>query len=128
MRAPGVETGTLEPPGLMPSGETVAAGSICLFGADTKRIDAIGVDEIETKLSWRAGNLVFTGETLETAVQEISRYTKVEFVFLDETSKRVQVAGLFRAGDVDGLLETLRANFGIAYQRLDDDKVLLSGR
>ena len=124
----GIKTGALEPPGLMPSGDTVAAGSICLFDADTKRIDAIDVDDIEMKLSWRRGNLVFTGETLETVMQEISRYTELEFVFLDETSKRVTVAGLFRAGDVEGLLETLRANFGIAYQRTDDGKVLLSGR
>ena len=124
----GIKTGALEPPGLMPSGDTVAAGSICLFDADTKRIDTIDVDDIEMKLSWRRGNLVFTGETLETVMQEISRYTKLEFVFLDEASKRVTVAGLFRAGDVDGLLETLRANFGIAYQRTDDGKVLLSGR
>jgi len=30
-------------------------------------------------------------------------------VFLDDDLKKVRIAGLFRAGDVDGLLETLHA-------------------
>ena len=65
--------------------------------------DAIDADDIAVKLSWREGNLIFRGESLEEAVSEVGRYTEVQFIFLDEESKKVRVAGLFKAGDVDGL-------------------------
>ena len=57
---------------------------------------------------------------------EIGRYTTVEFVILDDDLKRVRIAGLFRAGDVDGLLATLRENFDISYQRTGDGRLLLT--
>ena len=83
-------------------------------------------EEIEVKLSWTEGNLIFRGESLEEAITEISRYTSVEFRFLDDDSKRVRVLGLFQTGDVDGLLAALRENFDISYERTDDDTILLS--
>lgn len=90
--------------------------------------DSIDADEIAVKLSWREGNLIFRGESLEEAVSEVGRYSEVQFIFLDEESKKVRVAGLFKAGDVDGLLAALRQNFNISYEWVDDDKITLSGR
>ena len=78
------------------------------------------------KLSWRHGDLVFRGESLEDAVAEIGRYTTVEFVILDDDLKKVRIAGMFKAGDVDGLLATLRENFDVSYERTGDGKVLLT--
>ena len=69
---------------------------------------------------------MFRGESLEYAVAEIGRYTTVEFVIMDEELKEVKIAGLFRAGDVDGLLATLRENFDVTYDRTGDGKILLS--
>jgi len=80
---------------------------------------------VAVKLSWRKGNLIFRGESLEEAVREVERYTPVEFVFLDQDLKKIRVAGLFKAGDVRGLLATLRENFDIVYQYTDDQTVLL---
>ena len=67
----------------------------------------------------------FSRESLEEAIAEVGRYTEVEFIFLDETSKRQTVSGLFRAGDVDGLLMTLRNNFNITHEQVAGDRVLL---
>ena len=89
------------------------------------KTEAIETEEIAVKLSWRTGNLIFRGETLEEAVKEIERYTAVEFVFMDEESKKEQVAGLFKAGDVDALLAVLRKSFNISYEWVGDDKVAL---
>ena len=33
---------------------------------------------------------------------------------------------MFKAGDVDGLLATLRENFDVSYERTGDGKVLLT--
>jgi transmembrane sensor len=69
---------------------------------------------------------VFQGESLEDAVAEIERYTTVEFVILDDELKKVRIAGLFKAGDVDGLLATLKENFDVAYERTEDGRILLT--
>ena len=91
-----------------------------------KSITEVSAEEIEVKLSWRQGNLIFRGESLEDAVKEINRYTSVEFVFMNEDLKKMRVAGLFKAGDVEGLLAALHENFNIISQRDRDGKVLLS--
>ncbi len=93
---------------------------------DEQQVEKIDDKEIEVKLSWRRGNLIFRGESLEEAITEISRYTSVEFSFKDKDLKDVRIAGLFKAGDVNGLLKTLRDNFNISYQRIGDERVILS--
>jgi len=85
----------------------------------------IKAEEIAVKLSWRQGNLIFRGESLEEAISEVGRYTAIEFIILDEDAKKERVAGMFKAGDVDGLLKALRDNFNISYERIADDKVVL---
>lgn len=99
--------------------DTYSAGDSDL---ETELIDP---SEIAVRLSWRNGNLIFRGESLEEAVAEVGRYTAVEFIFLDEDAKRVRLAGMFRAGDVDGLLLALRSNFDIHYEKVANNKVLL---
>ncbi len=84
--------------------------------------------EIEVRLSWRNGNLVFRGESLSNAVSEVGRYTNMEFIIESEELKQLRVAGLFRAGDVDGFLRSLRANFNIVDERIDDKVISLSQR
>ena len=119
-------------PMLLPdTGTFVSAGRelVVSTSSDLQEIveapEAIDQEDIAVKLSWRDGNLIFRGESLEEAIAEVGRYTEVEFVFLDETAKRQTVSGLFRAGDVDGLLMTLRNNFNITHELVAGDRVLL---
>lgn len=117
---------------LTPSSKLVTAGQQIVIDApgdplERIDVDAIALEDIAVKLSWREGNLIFRGESLEEAVSEVGRYTEVQFVFLDEESKKVRVAGLFKAGDVDGLLTALRQNFNISYEWVADDKIALRG-
>jgi transmembrane sensor len=58
---------------------------------------------------------------------EISRYTDIAFELSDdEQLKEVQVAGMFKTGDVTGLLEVLSNNFNIGYKRVGNDKIILN--
>jgi transmembrane sensor len=120
--------GESEPAVLPLSSVTVTAGKELILGSDEERVTEVSPVELEVKLSWQSGNLVFRGESLEEAVEEIGRYTSVEFVILDDELRKVRIAGLFKAGDVDGLLAALRENFDIAYQRTDERIVLLSSK
>jgi transmembrane sensor len=85
----------------------VAKGEKVVLGATQETIAKADDNEITAQLSWRQGNLVFRGETLEDALVEINRYTSVQFEVIDESIKQERIAGLFKAGDVDGLLAAL---------------------
>jgi len=99
------------------------AGEEVVIGDEIEQVREISPSNVEVKLSWRKGNLMFRGESLENAVAEIERYTTVQFVFLDEELKAIRVSGLFRAGDVDGLLSTLEENFNIVNRRDSDGTI-----
>lgn len=103
----------------------VSKGEIIVLGNKEEKIKKIDASEIEANLSWRDGNLVFRGETLKEALAEISRYTDVQFEIEDEKVGQIRIAGMFKAGDVKGLLVTLEKNFHIDHQRLGSNKVTL---
>lgn len=104
----------------------VSAGEEAMLGDSNQKVTEVSPEDIAVKLSWQKGNLIFRGESLEEAVKEINRYTSVEFVFMNEDLKKMRVAGLFKAGDVEGLLATLRENFDIVSEKDGNGKVLLS--
>jgi len=96
-----------------------------LLGSSEEEIAKVSDSDISAQLSWRQGSLVFRGETLAEAVVELSRYTPVKFVIQDARIGAIRIGGRFKAGDVDGLLATLKENFNIDYERPDADRVLL---
>lgn len=106
----------------------VSAGERMVLNDDGGAVEPIQPEELEVRLSWRGGNIIFRGESLSEALGEIERYTRVEFVILDEDLKKKRIVGMFKAGDVDGLLATLRQNFDIAFQRISDEKVILTNK
>jgi transmembrane sensor len=103
----------------------VSSGEKILLGSTQKTVAKIDAADVAAELSWREGNLVFRGETLEQALKEISRYTAMEFEIQDEQIKQQRIAGLFKAGDVDGLLAALDQNFHIRNQRLSANRIRL---
>jgi transmembrane sensor len=106
----------------------VAKGERVVLGASEEAIAKVSDSDISAQLSWRQGNLVFRGETLAEAVVELSRYTPVRFELMDARLGEIRIGGRFKAGDVDGLLATLRDNFNIDYERPDAERVLLKAR
>lgn len=91
-------------------------------------IEEVNSTAINDRLSWREGNLVFRGETLRDALSELSRYTPATFKVVDPRISDVRVAGLYKAGDVDGLLLALKENFNIDYRHADGGVIELSLR
>ena len=98
-----------------------------LTGNTLEKIVKVDPLEVAARLSWRHGNLIFRGESLAEAMAEISRYTDITFELSDDKQlQEVQVAGMFKTGDVTGLLEVLSNNFNIRYQRVGNDKIILN--
>jgi transmembrane sensor len=104
---------------------TVTKGEKVLLGADRETVAKVSDSALSAELSWRQGNLIFRGETLAVAIAEVSRYTPVKFEIADERLKELRIGGLFKAGDVDGLLATLKENFNIDSERPDAERVVL---
>tara|TARA_R110002072_G_scaffold1409_1_gene11942 strand:+ start:2745 stop:3809 length:1065 start_codon:yes stop_codon:yes gene_type:complete len=119
------DTRSSKHPIIVPDPMTVNKDERVSLRATTEQVEAIDDEDIEVKLSWRSGNLIFRGDSLATVAKEISRYTQVEFVFKNDDLKVVRVAGMFKASDVAGFLEALKANFNIVSEKLDNDRILL---
>jgi transmembrane sensor len=104
---------------------TVSKGEKVELNAKQPQIVTLQAADIEVDLSWQQGELIFRGETLEIALKEVSRYTPYHFKLADEQLKSMQIAGLFRTNDIDGLLSALEQNFAIEHQRIDSQTILL---
>jgi transmembrane sensor len=111
---------------LSPKSFAVSKGQKAQLKASNTSI--IGSDEgkLASDLAWQQGNLIFRGETLFDAMQEVSRYTNYQFDFGDEETKSLQIAGLFKTSDISGLLAALESNFNVVFKKTSPDKIRLS--
>lgn len=83
-------------------------------------------DEIDRKLAWRSGLIVFTGEPLSYVVEEVSRYTQVKLVISDPELGKLSIGGSFRVGEVNALIEALETGFGVDTNRINDEVIYLT--
>ena len=104
----------------------VNAGEIAFLKDSTIDVQPIQIAAIDTSLSWRHGELVFTGESLEEVVAEIGRYEQRELIITDDAIRQLPVGGRFQVGDIDNLLDILEHGFGVNINRADDGKVYLA--
>jgi len=104
-------------------GEKIA---LDLIGHQQEAAIKVNPLEMAASLSWRQGNLIFHGESLANALAEISRYTNIKFELADDEKLRsVKVAGMFKTGDVTGLLNVLNQSFNISHEQISHDKIAL---
>ena len=83
--------------------------------------------QIEKKLSWRDGILMFDNDTLQEVVREINRYSADQIVISDPEIDDIRFGGYFQASEVDTILATLEQSYGIAVNRQDSGIITLSG-
>jgi len=88
--------------------------------------EKISFERIQRELAWQQGMLVFSGETLDEALAEVSRYTTTKFRINDVELSKIKVAGYYKANDIDGLLTSLSANFNILFEKTNNNLVQLS--
>lgn len=112
-----------------PIGTAVAQGQGVRLGESSSgaapAILALEPVDLDIKLAWQRGMVIFRGEPLEAVLEEFGRYTTTALVLESEELADVRVGGYFRAGDLDGLLAALRQNFGISSERVTADRVVL---
>lgn len=103
----------------------VAKGQMVQLGKADQAVTKLTSSDLKASLSWQQGNLIFRGEALLEALQEVSRYTEYRFEYDDESIKSMRIAGLFKTQDIDTLLATMEQNLAIGYQKLDNNVIRL---
>jgi transmembrane sensor len=107
----------------------LAAGDVVSFDKASETVirEKVRPVEMENRLAWRDGMLLFEGESLESVVREISRYTPIT-IEVDEAVKNISVLGYFRTGDIDAVLVTMRDTFGLTVERQSENHIRLKAR
>jgi transmembrane sensor len=111
---------------LSPKSFAVNKGQKAQLKASNTSIIGSDSGKLASDLAWQQGNLIFRGESLFDAMQEVSRYTNYQFDFGDEETKSLQIAGLFKTSDISGLLAALESNFNVVFKKISTDKIRLS--
>lgn len=111
---------------IIDEGLLVFSGEKALVKTNISDRQSVTSEYMDDDLAWQKGMLVFKGETLDTVLDEITRYTPVRFQITDESLKNKRVAGYFKVGDIDALLNALESSFSIKNERVTEYTILLS--
>lgn len=104
----------------------LTAGQSVMLKESVETVQQLPKAELDRKLAWRKGVLVYSGEPLQEVIAEISRYTDIEIEIADPALAAKPVAGYFPVSRIDGLFQALQLNFGIHVERVDATHVRLS--
>ncbi|MDC0003470.1 FecR domain-containing protein [Porticoccaceae bacterium] len=91
----------------------VAAGKSAQYSDVITATQQTPALELEQKLAWQQGALIFKGETLEQAIAEIARYTDKQLVIRDPAIKTIRVGGHYKTDDINALLASISESLGI---------------
>ncbi len=104
----------------------VVAGQAVRLSTPAPLVQPISKTDLRKTLAWTDGMLIFSGETLEEVIHELSRYTDDRIIFKDDRASQIKVGGVFEIGDMDSLWEALETSFNIHVEITPDQTVLLS--
>ena len=104
----------------------VKAGHSAQVKSSQASITNVSDEVINAELSWRVGRLDFTGEGLEEAIAEYTRYSDMNIIIIDPELKDIRLVGSFPTNEPDLFLKSLEFNFGIRVEKADNSQVYLS--
>jgi transmembrane sensor len=91
-------------------------------------VEALPSALLSKALAWREGAIVFDGEPLSRAIEEVNRYSDKRLIVVDPAIREMRMGGRFRTGDVDGFVAALTRAFPVAVQRGADNVIYLEAR
>lgn len=116
--------------GLLAEGQAVTLRADALADAEgegqLEAVRAVAKDEMARRGAWRSGLLVFSGDTLESVVREVSRYTALSIEIVDPELNEVRIGGRFSVDNLQEFFDALEANFGLRIDRLGLKRVQIS--
>lgn len=76
--------------------------------------------------AWREGLLIFQNDDLQSAVEEMNRYSATRIVLSDEAVARLRISGSFRIGQTTAFLEALREMFAVRVVKRSPEEIVLA--
>lgn len=88
--------------------------------------EQLSLENIQRDLAWQQGMLIFNGEPLSKALDEVSRYNNKKFKITDEQLLSIPISGYFRTDDLDDLLLALSSSLKVVVTNLDENTISLT--
>lgn len=79
--------------------------------------------ELQRRLAWRSGLIVFDGETLRQALAEINRYSTRQIMVADPELAERRIVGVFQTADTQTFVHGMRTTLGV--QAVETDNGIL---
>ena len=86
---------------------------------------AVRTVDVASETSWTAGRLIFAGDTVETAVAEVNRYSRTKVVLQAPAISRIAVSGAFNTGDVEGFVSALVELYPVVAERTPTGEIVI---
>jgi transmembrane sensor len=109
--------------GLAESLDVVTAGHNIVLGEKIERAAVVASADIERKLAWRQGELIYTGQPLAEVLADIGRYSDIKVELADPALANLPVGGAFRTDQIEAIFAALENNFGIRAEWIDPQHV-----
>lgn len=94
------------------------------FFKNTSEVTNLSQQEIQNRMAWLNGEMVFSGEPLSFVMSELSRYNDVHISLAPEI-RDIKIGGRFDINDIDRILEALQISEGLdIYTSKDGSKYL----
>ncbi|MDI4635609.1 FecR domain-containing protein [Pelomonas sp. V22] len=108
----------LEKPGTPPV--RLGVGQVALDQAEQTRLSLASSAELERKLAWQQGRIVFDDTSLAAALEEVNRYsTEPIELAADPGLQQMRISGAFATTDVAVFLRSLEQGFGLKVRQQD---------
>lgn len=92
-------------------------GEVAVTRGEATLVADRSVDTVESMNAWRDGLLVFDNTSLNDAVAEFNRYSRVPIRISDAGLARIRIGGSFQTRNADAFLDLLETAYGLHVER-----------
>ena len=106
----------------------LSAGEQLSIAGPELQVKSVSPKQVADDLAWREGALVFDGEPLSQALEEVGRYTRTRIVLGGPKVASLHISGRFKTDDVQGFFRALQAALPVQVSRPQPGIVYITAR
>lgn len=106
----------------------LSAGEQLFIAGPRLKVMSVSPRQLANDLAWREGALVFDGEPLSQALDEVGRYTRTRIVLAGPKVASLPISGRFRTDDVQGFFRALQAALPVQVSQPQPGVVYIDAR
>lgn len=106
----------------------ITGGQKIRYNEKLDAVESLDPESIEQEVAWKHSALIFRGETLEEAIEEIQRYVAKEIIISDPELLKKRVGGRFKFENIDNLLLAIESGWGLQMRETNDVIILASNQ